>query len=404
MADFINTRDEMGEAQAFAALVAHTLTELKEDGVTSIGTRALYKNTGLQSVEFPELTATGDYSMSGCTALASVSLPKVATIAQYTFQGCTALESIKLQSVTTINGNAFNGAYTGVIDIDSKCTIAARAFASASRLNHLILRSNEVCPLSDINAFTGTPIYPSNSLGWVYVPAALLDTYKAATNWSTLSGRIVPIESYPMAVGPITDTWAEIFAAEEDGTYFTKYHIGDTKVMEIGTSQITMQIVAMNGDDLADDSGKAKITWLTKTIYAKHNMNDVRTDSWPATAMRTYLRDTVLPLLPEAVRNNIKEVKKTYKDYTNGQQTSNDTIWIPSAWEVGFTGYETSGVKYNGLFFDNTSRIKQYNGSAYDWWLRSATSSANFRDVLKDGSGGNPSASYSAGVVFGFCT
>ena len=57
----------------------------------------------------------------------------------------------------------------------------------------------------------------------------------------------------------ITDTWEQIFAAEADGTYSTKYAVGDTAKFVLGESEtVVMQIVAMDTDDLADGSGKAK--------------------------------------------------------------------------------------------------------------------------------------------------
>lgn len=65
----------------------------------------------------------------------------------------------------------------------------------------------------------------------------------------------------------ITDTWEEIFAAIANGTYATKYSIGDTKLLNLGTEgTVAMQIIAFDTDDLADGSGKAHITWLSEQL------------------------------------------------------------------------------------------------------------------------------------------
>lgn len=37
--------------------------------------------------------------------------------------------------------------------------------------------------------------------GYIYVPAALVDSYKAATNWSTYADQIRAIEDYPDITG-----------------------------------------------------------------------------------------------------------------------------------------------------------------------------------------------------------
>ena len=97
--------------------------------------------------------------------------------------------------------------------------------------------------------------------------------------------------------------------------------------------------------------------------------------------------------------------------------TTSDRLFLFSQAEVGFNKAE---VPYKNevdadaeqvsfaLFTDNNSRIKKtYNGegSAVPWWLRSpySQSSSSFCGVSNNGGSGNPGASYSNGVAFGFC-
>ena len=40
------------------------------------------------------------------------------------------------------------------------------------------------------------------------------------------------------------------------------------------------------------------------------NEEDTNEGGWPASDMRAWLRDSILPLFPETVRSNIREVKK----------------------------------------------------------------------------------------------
>lgn len=219
----------------------------------------------------------------------------------------------------------------------------------------------------------------------------------------------------------ISNTWSEIIANVSNGTYSTKYHIGDTKKIDLGTEgEVIMQIVGINADDLADNSGKAPITWISKQLLkTAHRMNPQKQSGtsgtgalggWEACEMRSYLINTIKPLLPSEVRNALKTVKKYSKIYnTSGTAVnnvvSNDDIWIPSAYEVNFTGHEASGITYSTAFPDNASRIKhKVGGSVVGWWLRSANDTSSFRNVGNKGSYYGNYAYYSYGVAVGFCT
>ena len=61
----------------------------------------------------------------------------------------------------------------------------------------------------------------------------------------------------------ITDTWEQILAAGEDGTYSEKYNIGDVAMLDLGDEGIVpFELVGLNADELADGSGNAHMTWL----------------------------------------------------------------------------------------------------------------------------------------------
>ena len=218
----------------------------------------------------------------------------------------------------------------------------------------------------------------------------------------------------------ITDTWSEIIANVSNGTYSTKYQVGDTKKIDLGTEgEVIMTIVGIDTDDLADNSGKAPITWISKQLLkTSHKMNPSKQSGtsgtgalggWEACEMRSYLINTIKPLLPSEVRNALKTVKKYSRIYNTSETAvnnvvSNDDIWIPSAYEVNFTGYETSGAAYSTAFPDNASRIKHQVGGSAAWWLRSAPYTGGFRVVNSGGVGTSYGANGSGGVALGFCT
>ncbi len=207
--------------------------------------------------------------------------------------------------------------------------------------------------------------------------------------------------------GTISDSWEEIIAAGEDGSYADKYQIGDIKELDLGEEGlIRMELAAMDTDELADESGEAHMTWIAKDqLSSKYFMNEEVTnaDGWQGSDMRSWLRESILPLFPENVRSNIKEVTKYSYGY---DYSSKDTIWIPSEREVFGTDIrEDRGPKYSLAFSDNKSRIRyQYRTSnASWWWLRSAREASCFTSVGSNGSNSSRTAAAEGGVVIGFC-
>ena len=139
-----------------------------------ISASSVFRNcTNLLSVDLPELAGTSGGSLFVyCSNLTSVNMPKVTTLDSYIFQYCTALKKLDLGNLTTIKAGAFSG----------------------SGLETLIIRitGTSITTLSSTNAFTGTPIEAGT--GYIYVPSALIDKFKTATNWSTYANQFKTIE------------------------------------------------------------------------------------------------------------------------------------------------------------------------------------------------------------------
>ena len=125
---------------------------------------------------------------------------------------------------------------------------------------------------------------------------------------------------------------------------------------------------------------------------------------WGQSELRTYLKDSIKPLIEDDVRNAIKEVTKTQTAYdTAGKsftQTSADDVWIPDYYEVCANPYT-----YKLCYPDNESRKKCKFGStsATYWWLRRANSTSGFWCISTGGSSSDNGASNTYGVALGFC-
>lgn len=227
------------------------VTSVSDDTLTSIRSMGLAYMTALTSVRFPELQTInqyafyddynlvmngwpfpkaktiGNYAFRYCYGLSGdVVLPNTVTsIGQYSFANCDHMETFTARgSITTLGTYTFNGASGHVMalrechlpnlgtsialnlnwgsttaanacqnmevcDIGKAKSIAANTFNNCRALQTLIMRRTSVTTLANVSAFANTPIRGYNSLtAKIYVPEALIDTYKAASNWTTING------------------------------------------------------------------------------------------------------------------------------------------------------------------------------------------------------------------------
>lgn len=392
-----NTRDTLGDNATLAGLVGNTLTELEEDSVSTLRNFALADNNALTNIKFSGTTSIGQHSMRNCTGLTEIKandLPSVTSLDRYAFYNCSNLTSAQFPMLANISMNAFEG----------------------SKLTHLVLTRSSKCYLN-LGGLGGTPI--SAGMGAVYVPADLVDTYKADSNWSQY--LIVPLSSYPLSsFDTIADDWDTIIGYADAGTIGDHYSPGDTKAFTTtdGTTYYA-QLVGINKDPLSSDTTKtANSSWLLKTLLStntgagnskKMNSTNTSVGGWDSCDLKTYLNDTWMPTLPSNIQAAIKSVNKPYYRFEDtSEQVSADKIWIPSSQEVNLTGNylkETIGIVYSDIFTtSNSTRIRAYNNSvAGYWWLRSAGSASNFVYVDNGGSNSSNSASASYGILPGFC-
>ena len=204
------------------AFIERTMSgEYVNDRVTSIGYGCFQGAKSLTSVSFPEVTSVKDYAFSDCTALTTVNMPLLksvsarafastklsnidfpllSSIGTYTFSYISVPNTARLPSLATVPNSGFrdNKGIT-MVDLATATKIDTLAFYFCSALESLILRSNTVATLSNTGAFTGTKI--ANGTGYIYVPSALVEEYKVATNWSTYANQIRAIEDYPDICG-----------------------------------------------------------------------------------------------------------------------------------------------------------------------------------------------------------
>lgn len=133
------------------SLVTRTITEYSNDRVTNVGSYAFYACKQFTTANFQNVASIGNVAFGYCSILTTVDFPNITSIASMSFSSCLTLTK-------------------------------------------LILRKNTVCTLSNTNALTNTPI--ASGTGYIYVPSALIDEYKAATNWVTYAAQFRALEDY----------------------------------------------------------------------------------------------------------------------------------------------------------------------------------------------------------------
>lgn len=234
MADFINTIDVLGDEAVIDGIITRTITEFRDDTITKVGAWAFYK-CNLDIVDLPNVTEIGADAFEEAT-IKAINLPRVTTIGGSAFYGAKMPELLYLPAMKDVNGlgnstykhlsvpvaetiggracfhsrqlesvNAPMVTFVGylafqncvslkTIDFPMLNKIEESAFLNAASLNTVVLRNNAVCQLLYSNAFQGTPI--ASGAGYIYVPRALVDSYKSATNWSVYADRFRALEDY----------------------------------------------------------------------------------------------------------------------------------------------------------------------------------------------------------------
>lgn len=243
----------VSSVEEYAFYKCNNLESVTLPNVTIFGDGVLRDCIKIVNIDFPELLrVNGQYTFNGMKELANVNLPKLISGGKYMFQNCSKLTSIELPSlaiigdsmfvstsglttarfpiahsissscfyvcreltdieiplVTTISYSAFKSCFALTkIDLPLVNNIGGEVFYGCSKLVSVMLRNTEtVCSLYSTNAFTNTPI--KTGTGYIYVPSALIEEYKVATNWSTYANQFRALEDYTVD-GTITGTLDE---------------------------------------------------------------------------------------------------------------------------------------------------------------------------------------------------
>lgn len=160
--------------------------------------------------------------------------------------------------------------------------------------------------------------------------------------------------------------WESIYYTVKNGKM--PFSVGDTITGELKDGrEFTVEVAAINPYE------QNTVALVFKDIVDYHCMNKERANKggWRDSDMRKWLNEEFIELLPDDLREVIKE--RTIVQKQDGVEiVSTDKLWLPSRTEVCGGDYLTNvGDVQFDLFKDKRNRAKCDSGSSAWWWGRS---------------------------------
>ena len=188
-------------------IVERTVTEINDASIEKVGEYAFQSCSNLTSANLPACTSLGSGAFHSCSKLTSVDLPACTSVGGSAFSGCSKLTSVDLPACTSLGSGAFqNCSKLTSVDLPACTSVGVSAFQSCYNLTSVVIRTDSICSLANTSAFNkcyhilGTVNATHNPEGlkdgYIYVPDALVEDYKAATNWSTYASQIKPLSEH----------------------------------------------------------------------------------------------------------------------------------------------------------------------------------------------------------------
>ena len=153
--------------------------------VTSIPNNTAFSVNINGVVDLPTITKIGISSWATANIAAKVIyVPNATTVGQNFFQGANKSSLVKM----VIGASPFTG---------------SDSLRGTTALKALVIPTNTLQTSSKPTAMANSGV-GQNADCYIYVPRSLVDSYKAATNWSVYADKIRAIEDYPLINAPTT--------------------------------------------------------------------------------------------------------------------------------------------------------------------------------------------------------
>lgn len=177
-----------GDGDKTAAFLDGTIAEYSNSKLTEIREKAFYGCIKMKSVDLPNVVTLGADAFNTCKWLETVNIPKLTALPfQCFYYGFSLPDKLVFPVCKSVAGYVISYAETKVLDILGGGQIDSYAFYRASYFNTLILRNTET-----VTKLQSAPsaVFNDYKSVTIYVPDALLEDYKAATNWAKMAEQI----------------------------------------------------------------------------------------------------------------------------------------------------------------------------------------------------------------------
>ena len=180
------------------SLISVSLPNAKQIGGTTYTVGRLFNGCSkLKTVNIPQATIIGYEAFFGTYALTHIDMPMVEEIIGGAFQD-SGLITVNMPNIKTIGSMAFRNTNIETLDLYNCESIGNNAFNSTNMTTLILRNESDICT-TDLHPLAFTPI--EDGTGYIYVPSALIDSYKTATNWSEYANQFRAIEDYPEITG-----------------------------------------------------------------------------------------------------------------------------------------------------------------------------------------------------------
>lgn len=150
-----------GSGDTAKAIIERTITEIDDDSIETIGMYAFY-GCALKTARLVNCITHKGYGFYKCSSLTTLELPNLTgSLTNSLAQQCTALTFVDCGFCSNIGYNTFYGCTALAAVVLRRASVVTLPNGSGSFIN-----------------ITGPVTF--------YVPEALIETYKTATNWSAL--------------------------------------------------------------------------------------------------------------------------------------------------------------------------------------------------------------------------
>lgn len=177
---FVNYKGKGSDTALVRSILDRSITELVSDEITTLSNYSLAYCNQLTTLKLKNLLVTNNFCLSNCLNLSKVDMSNCAIFGYGCLEGDENLTKLKVDVRTNFFTRALNK--TGIETL-------------------ILTNAKATTVLSEKNTLANTPI--AKGTGYIYVPAALIDDYKTATNWTVYADQFRAIEDYPDICGGV---------------------------------------------------------------------------------------------------------------------------------------------------------------------------------------------------------